>query len=79
MPYRVVITKIDCDVKYVSKDWKKLRDEEEKDPSGDNKLYGYVETEMTHDVSSEIFDQTVEELVVKDVVAVVNNIVREKE
>lgn len=74
MPYKVTITRIDNDVKYIKKSWEKLRDDEEKDPSGENQLYGYVKTESTRDETTEIFEQTVDVIDIQAVVGVINNI-----
>lgn len=70
MPYRVTITKIDKDVPFKDKDY---QDTGKKDKDGDT-IYEYVYFDSTHDVWSEIFDQTVDGLDVSDVVSVVNGL-----
>lgn len=74
MPYKIVITKIDEDVPYTSKEWKRLRDEETTDPSGKNQSYGYVTTDAVKDVHTDVYEQRVDDLDMQKVVAVINNI-----
>lgn len=74
MSYKIVITKIEKDVPYTSKEWKKLRDEENADPTGQNELYGYVTTDAVKTVETDVFEQQVEDLDMQKVVAVINNI-----
>lgn len=74
MAYKIVITHVDKGVTYESQRWQKLRDDEEKDPTGKNEAYGYVTTEETKDVESKVFEQQVDELNLSSVVAVINNI-----
>lgn len=75
MSYKVTITRIDEDVREVRQTWKKLRDDEEKDPSGENRTYGYVEEETVEDQEVKIFEQRVDDLKLSAVVAVINGIV----
>lgn len=74
MAYKIVITEIERDVPYTSKEWRKLRDDEDKDPSGKNELYDYVETDALKNVEREVLRQEVDELDLRAVVAVINNI-----
>ena len=77
MTYKVTIVRIDEDVKYTYQSWKKLRDDEEKDPSGENRTYGYVEDVKIEDEETKIFEQRVDDLKLSAVVAVINGIVPE--
>jgi hypothetical protein len=74
MSYTIVINRTEKDVPYTSEVWQKLRDDASKDPSGNNENYGYVTTDGVKTVETPIFEQVVEELDMKAVVAVINNI-----
>jgi hypothetical protein len=71
MPYKIVITRIDKDVPFRNHEYKKAANGTDED--GDPK-YEYVYFDDTRTETTDIFEQTVEDLNVSDVVAVVNGL-----
>lgn len=67
--YRVTITKIETDVPYKDKAWKQTKPSTE-----ENTGFEYVYSDGVRDVSTQIFDQTVDELNMQAVVGVINGL-----
>lgn len=67
--YRVTITRIDKNVPFKDKEYKRVGEDEDGEPK-----YDYVYFENVRDETTEIYEQTVEDLKVSDVVAIVNSI-----
>lgn len=76
--FRIVITRVE-EVTETDQEYEKLYDDagfervQEKDPEA--KQYGYVEKTETRKKETEIYDQTVEDLDLKDVIKAVNKLV----
>lgn len=69
--YRVIITKIEKDVPYTEDKWQRVVDVPD---SKHEDIYQYIKHESTHDVSTEVLNQVVDDLDVIGVIKAINNI-----
>lgn len=67
MKYKIVITQIDENVPFKDKEYKSLG----KDENGENQ-YQYTYFDSTKEVSTDIFDQTIEDLDLGAVIKAIN-------
>jgi hypothetical protein len=82
--YQVIIKEIETGIEYTDNTWQKIFSDEiwenmpdsEKDKH-DGRPYAYVEHKAVKDVTTEVFDQTVDELDIAGVVAVVNGLAKQ--
>jgi hypothetical protein len=69
MSYKITITRIDKDVPYKDREYQQTG----VDAEGE-KTYDYVYSDAVHDVNTQVFEQTVDELNLKAVIATVNGL-----
>jgi hypothetical protein len=70
MSYLITVTQIEHDVPFTTRTWKKLVDVPDEKHE---EIYGYVKEDITKDVETKIYEQTVDNLDLSRLVLTINS------